>query len=43
MDGVRIKIWYSGTGEVIYDNQMGEPDDANLATALGGGSVVIHE
>jgi hypothetical protein len=27
---------------VIYDNQMGDPDDGPAATALGGGSIVIH-
>jgi hypothetical protein len=42
-DMMRIKIWHSVTGEVIYDNQMGEPDDSDSATPLGGGSVAIHE
>jgi hypothetical protein len=28
---------------VIYDNQMGDEDDADPATELGGGSIVIHQ
>jgi hypothetical protein len=28
IDRIRVKIRYPGTGEVIYDNQMGGPDDA---------------
>jgi hypothetical protein len=39
----RIKIWDKGTGEVIYDNQMGDEEDADPTTELGGGSIVIHE
>ena len=27
---------------VVYDNQMGEDEDADPATAIGGGSIVIH-
>lgn len=41
-DQFRIKVWDIGTGHVIYDNQMNEPDTSTLATALGGGSVIIH-
>ena len=46
VDKFRIKIWYElETGEevVVYDNQMGESDDSDAATALGGGSIVIHK
>jgi hypothetical protein len=39
-DRFRIKIW-SASG-VVYDNQMGSDDNADAATALGGGSIVIH-
>jgi cell wall-associated NlpC family hydrolase/PKD repeat protein len=42
VDKFRIKIWDKATGEVVYDNQMGDSDDATAATALGGGSIVIH-
>lgn len=39
----RIKIWDKDKGDVIiYDNQMGDSDDADPATAIQGGSIVIH-
>jgi cysteine-rich repeat protein len=41
-DAFRIKIWDKATGEVVYDNQLGADDDSGAATALGGGSIVIH-
>ena len=40
-DGFRIKIWDSDT--MVYDNQMGVSDDSSDTTALGGGSIVIHD
>jgi len=43
IDRFRIKIWDKDTGEVIYDNQMGDEEDADPTTELGGGSIVIHE
>jgi hypothetical protein len=39
-DGFRIKIW--DAGGVVYDNKIGEGDDSNATTDLGGGSIVIH-
>lgn len=42
VDLFRIKIWDRTTDEVVYDNQMGESDDGDAATAIGGGSIVIH-
>jgi hypothetical protein len=39
-DKFRIKIW--GSGGVIYDNQMNDPDSNDPTTVLGGGSIVIH-
>lgn len=42
-DKFRIKIWDKDTGAVIYDNQIGETDNADPNTALGGGSIVIHK
>ena len=33
-DTFRLKIWDTATGDVVYDNQS--------ATAIGGGSIVIH-
>ena len=42
-DAFRIKIWDKANGDaVVYDNLMGAGDDANDATVLGGGSIVIH-
>jgi len=40
VDRFRLKVW--GSGGVIYDNQMGAADDGTASTALGGGSIVIH-
>ncbi|MDZ4328996.1 MAG: MBG domain-containing protein, partial [Flavobacterium sp.] len=40
-DKFRIKIW-NGAG-VVYDNQIGAADNADATTAIGGGSIVIHE
>jgi len=43
VDKFRIKIWDKGTGQVVYDNQMGADDKADPTTAIGGGSIVIHK
>jgi hypothetical protein len=43
LDKFRIKIWDKATGSVIYDNQMGAPDDGDAATVIQGGSIVIHK
>jgi hypothetical protein len=42
VDRFRLKIWDRATGVVVYDNQLGAPDDADPSTAIGGGSIVIH-
>jgi hypothetical protein len=46
-DTFRMKIWIknaNGTdGAVVYDNQMGTPDDGTPTTVLGGGSIQIHQ
>jgi len=42
VDRFRIKIFEVGGG-VIYDNQPGAKDDANLTTVLGGGDIRIHK
>jgi hypothetical protein len=39
-DTFRIKI--KGDNGVIYDNQMGDGDDADAIWPIGGGSIVIH-
>ncbi len=42
-DRFRIKIWDKNAGDiVVYDNQMGDDDNADVTTAIGGGSIVIH-
>lgn len=41
-DKVRLKIWDTTTGNVVYDTQWGAPDDAAPTTVMGGGSIVIH-
>jgi Tol biopolymer transport system component/PKD repeat protein len=44
VDKFRIKIWDKDNSDVIvYDNQMGDADDADAMTAIGGGSIVIHK
>ena len=43
VDKFRIKIWDKATEEVVYDNKRGEADDSSEATAIGGGSIVIHK
>jgi ELWxxDGT repeat protein len=42
-DRFRIKIWDRLTDELIYDNQLDAPEDAEPTTGLGGGSIVIHK
>lgn len=43
-DLFRIKIWDMDNGDaVVYDNQIGSPDDADPTTAIGGGNIVIHK
>lgn len=43
VDKFRIKIWDKATGTIIYDNQLGDADDADATTAIMGGSIVIHK
>lgn len=42
-DRFRIKIWDKMTDHVLYDNQLGDADDADAATELSHGSIVIHK
>jgi len=42
-DKIRMKIWDSGSGAIVYDNQPLASDDSDPVTTLGGGSVVIHK
>ena len=44
VDMFRIKIWDIDNGDaIVYDNQIGDDDDAELTTGIGGGSIVIHK
>ncbi len=43
VDRFRIKIWDKATDNVVYDNQLGDAEDATASDALEGGSIVIHK
>ena len=44
IDKFRIKIWVDGNpSNVVYDNNLGLDDNGVPTTALGGGSIVIHD
>ncbi|HEX5614512.1 MAG TPA: hypothetical protein VFZ83_05105, partial [Acidimicrobiia bacterium] len=40
-DYVRIKVWQTSSGTVIYDTQFGDADDADAITPTTNGQVVI--
>jgi hypothetical protein len=42
-DRFRIKLWNIATGTIVYDNKMGQLEDSDAATVIGGGSIVIHK
>jgi len=42
-DKIRMKIWVTLTGQIVYDNQVGDDDFADPTTVIGGGSIVIHK
>ena len=41
-DKFRIKIWDLASGAIVYDNGLDADENVDAATALGGGSIVIH-
>lgn len=43
-DLFRIKIWDKNIGEsaIVYDNQIGDANDATMTAPLAGGSIIIH-
>ena len=44
LDKFRIKIWNMTAGdEIVYDNKMDAPDDADPTTSVAEGSIVIHK
>ncbi|MCC7576368.1 MAG: hypothetical protein KK926_05990 [Methanomethylovorans sp.] len=42
-DKFRIQIWDTTTNAIVYDNQMGDPQDAKPTKKIGGGSIVIQK
>jgi len=42
VDRFRLKVWNEVTGDVVYDNQMGDTNDSDATMEIGGGSIVIH-
>ena len=43
-DAFRIKISDKDDNDtVVYDNEIGEADDADPTTVISGGSIKIHE
>ena len=40
VDKFRIKIWNDKTGEVVFDNQLGDDDDADPTTPVGDGKSI---
>ena len=42
VDTFRIKIWDGSTGDVIYDNQMDDAENADATTVVTKGSIKIH-
>jgi len=44
VDLFRIKIWdKDNNNEIIYDNQVGDPEEENPRTEIGGGQIKIHK
>lgn len=44
VDKFRIKIWDKDNNDlIVYDNNLGAPDDNNPTTVLGGGQITIHK
>ena len=42
LDRCRVKIWDLISGVIVYDSQMGDPDNAAPTVLLGGGAVTFH-
>jgi hypothetical protein len=44
VDMFRIKIWDKDNGDaVVYDNNLGDGDDADPTTAIGKGNIIVHK
>jgi PKD repeat protein len=44
VDRMRLKVWHTATGAVVYDNMMGLPTNPapSNVQAIGGGCIVVH-
>jgi hypothetical protein len=42
-DAFRIKIWDRLTGDVVYDNQLSDPQDSDPTTLPARGAIVVDE
>jgi hypothetical protein len=42
VDGIRVKVWHTVTGNVVYDTHPGLPDGAPVALPMTGGNVTVH-
>lgn len=40
-DKIRVRIWNTSTGAVVYDNQAQAPESSDAASPLTGGGIVI--
>ncbi|MBE3137895.1 MAG: PKD domain-containing protein [Thermoplasmata archaeon] len=44
IDKFRIKIWDTDNNDlIVFDNNLGAPDDQNPSTVLSGGQITIHK
>ncbi|MGQ0606927.1 MAG: ExeM/NucH family extracellular endonuclease [Chloroflexota bacterium] len=41
-DRLRMKIWDEESGEVLFDNQAGDPDDAAASEPIRNGQITVH-
>lgn len=41
-DLLRVRIWDKSDGTVVYDNQIGDPGDADPTTPIRFGAIVVH-
>ncbi|MCL5256869.1 MAG: PKD domain-containing protein [Chloroflexi bacterium] len=43
VDKLRLKIWDTVSGKVVYDNQMGAPNAADARQAIAGGDIMVRQ
>jgi len=41
-DKLRLKIWNKTSGQIVYDNQQGAPDNADPIWPIRDGPIVIQ-